>query len=377
MENELLEKIKNWRRYLHTIPEIGFQEQKTSHYLYDKLKKMGYEPIFITETGIIVFIDFGKEKTLAFRSDIDALQITEQTGVDFASLHEGYMHACGHDGHMAALLALADKLKDVKDLAHNILLIFQPGEEISNGAKSIIDTGIFTKYNVKGIYGLHMFPDVEEGFIACKKGPLMAQSGELDVIIHGKSAHAGKYHEGIDTIVIASQLINEYQSIISRMVSPMQPGVIHIGTIQGGTVRNIVADKTSFHGTIRTYSEEVFQDIVEAMKGFNEGLEKAYGCQIEFSCKAFNPPVLNDKELYQQLVYLAGDCFQELEDPVMLAEDFSHYQKVVPGVFFFVGTKCAEYCSGLHTSTFQFHEDVLLKAVDLYYRLACFIELGD
>lgn len=377
MKNELLEKIQNWRRYLHMIPEIGFQEKKTSQYLFQELTKMGYDPVFVTETGIIVFIDFGKEKTLAFRSDIDALAITEHTGVGFASQNEGYMHACGHDGHMAALLALAYQLKDVKDLPHNVLLIFQPGEEISNGAQSIIDTGIFTKYNVKGIFGLHMFPDVDEGYIACKKGPLMAQSGELDVVIHGKSAHAGKYHEGIDTIVIASQLISAYQSIISRMISPMQPCVINIGTIQGGTVRNIVADQTSFHGTIRTYSEQVFQSIVEAMKGLNDGMEKAYGCRIDFSCQSYNPPVLNDKNLYKQLVDLAGNNFLELEEPVMLAEDFSHYQKVVPGVFFFVGTKCEKYCSGLHTSTFQFHEEVLLKAVDLYYQLACFVELGD
>lgn len=377
MENELLTKIRYWRRYLHTIPEIGFQEKQTAKYLYDELKKMGYDPLFVTETGLIVFMDFSKEKTLAFRSDIDALKITEQTGVSFSSQHDGYMHACGHDGHMAALLALAYRLKDVKELPHNILLIFQPGEEVSNGAKSIIDTGIFTKYNVKGIFGLHMFPDVEEGYIACRKGPLMAQSGELDVVIRGKGAHAGKYHEGIDTIVIASQLISQYQSIISRMVSPMQPVVIHVGTIHGGTVRNIVADQTSFHGTIRTYSEEVFQNIVEAMKGLHLGMEKAYGCQIEFSCQTFNPPVLNDKKLYQQLVTLAGDSFLELENPVMLAEDFSHYQKIVPGVFFFVGTKCEKYCSGLHTATFQFHEEVLLKAVDLYDRLAHYVELGE
>ena len=250
-------------------------------------------------------------------------------------------------------------------------------EEISNGARSIIDTGIFEKYHVKGIFGLHMFPDLEEGKIGCRKGPLMAQSGELDVVIHGKSAHAGKYQEGIDTIVIASQLITQYQSIVSRMTSPMQPAVIHIGKIQGGTVRNIVAEKTAFHGTVRTYDEKLFNRIVAAMKGYHQGMEKAYGCQIDFSCQTFNPPVINDKGLYLQMVSLLKDDFEELEEPVMLAEDFSHYQKVIPGVFFFIGTKCSEYHSGLHTPTFQFHEKVLLKAVDLYYQLACSIELGE
>lgn len=237
------------------------------------------------------------------------------------------MHACGHDGHMAALLGLAYKLKDVKDLPNNVLLIFQPGEEVVDGAPSIIRTGIFEKYNVKGIYGLHMFPDVDAGKIACRKGPLMAESGELDVTIHGKSAHAGKYHEGIDSIVIASFLISNYQSIISRMISPMQPCVLNIGEIHGGTVRNIVASQTEFHGTLRTYSEEVFSRIVEAMKGFNQGMEQAYGCTIDFACQPFNPPVLNDAHLYEQLKKNAGENFEELEEPVMLAEDFAHYQK--------------------------------------------------
>ncbi|MBS6796267.1 MAG: amidohydrolase, partial [Coprobacillus sp.] len=283
----------------------------------------------------------------------------------------------GHDGHMTALLGLAYKLKDVQDLPHNVLLIFQPGEEVVNGAPSIINTGIFEKYHVKGIYGLHMFPDVDEGKIACRKGPLMAESGELDVTVHGKSAHAGKYHEGIDSIVIASFLISNYQSIISRMISPMQPCVLNIGEIHGGTVRNIVASQTSFHGTLRTYSEEVFSRIVEAMKGFNQGMEQAYHCQIDFACQPFNPPVLNDAHLYEELKKNVGANFEELEEPVMLAEDFAHYQKVIPGVFFYVGTRCKEYTSGLHTPTFNFHEEVLVQAVELYEKLARNVQLGD
>ena len=374
---ELLDQLKEWRRTLHAIPEIGFQEYKTSHYLFEELEKMGYHPMHITETGIAVYLDFQKEKTIAFRSDIDALEIEEQTQVSFKSTHSGKMHACGHDGHMSALLGLAYKLKDIKDLPNNVLLIFQPGEEAVDGAPAIIRTGIFEKYNVKGIYGLHMFPDIEEGKIACRKGPLMAESGELDVIVHGKSAHAGKYHEGIDSIVIASQLIGAYQSIISRIISPMQPCVLNIGEIHGGTVRNIVASQTSFHGTLRTYSEEVFSRIVEAMKGFNQGMEQAYHCTIDFACKPFNPPVLNDYNLYEQLKKYAGESFEELEDPVMLAEDFAHYQKVIPGVFFFVGTKSKEYASGLHTPTFNFHEEVLVQAVELYEKLAKNVQLGD
>ena len=161
------------------------------------------------------------------------------------------------------------------------------------------------------------------------------------------------------------------------MISPMQPCVLNIGEIHGGTVRNIVASQTSFHGTLRTYSEEVFSRIVEAMKGFNQGMEQAYHCQIDFACQPFNPPVLNDAHLYEELKKNVGANFEELEEPVMLAEDFAHYQKVIPGVFFYVGTRCKEYTSGLHTPTFNFHEEVLLQAVELYEKLARNVQLGD
>ena len=138
-----------------------------------------------------------------------------------------------------------------------------------------------------------------------------------------------------------------------------------------------MASQTSFHGTLRTYSEEVFSRIVEAMKGFNQGMEQAYHCQIDFACQPFNPPVLNDAHLYEELKKNVGANFEELEEPVMLAEDFAHYQKVIPGVFFYVGTRCKEYTSGLHTQTFNFHEEVLVQAVELYEKLARNVQLGD
>lgn len=373
----LLDNIHRWRRDLHQIPEIGFVEFKTIQYLYDELVKMGYQPEYILETGIVVYLEYGKNETIAFRSDIDALKIQEATHCDFASTHQGYMHACGHDGHMSALLGLAYRLKEKKDYPYNILLIFQPGEEVSDGAKKVIQTGIFEKYHVKAIFGMHLSPDQEEGKICCRKGPMMAESGELDVTIHGRSAHAGKYHEGVDSIVIASELISGYQNIVSRMISPLEPSVINIGLIQGGTVRNIVAQTTSFYGTVRTYSEDVFERIVEAMEGLNEGIEKAYHCQIDFSLKPFNPPVLNDRDLYDKFVKCVGENYLELEEPVMLAEDYSHYQKVVPGIFFFLGTKTKEYTSGLHTPTFQFNEEILLNAVDVYFNIATSIDLGE
>ena len=354
---DALEQIKKWRQELHQIPELGLQEYKTSNYLKTELIKMGYQPISILETGVLVYIDNGYDQTLAFRSDIDALKIKEQTNCCFASKHEGYMHACGHDGHMAALLGLAKKLKDQpSSFNHNILLIFQPAEEAPGGAKLLVEEGILDKYQVKAIFGLHLMPTIDEGKIACRPGPLMAQNGELDVTVIGKSAHAGLYHLGVDAIVIASSIICQYQNIISRVISPVESCVINIGEINGGTVRNIVADKTTFKGTVRTYSEAVFKKIVDTMQAINHGMEESYGCKIEFSCPPMYPPVLNDYDLYRQFVTLAGKNYEELKEPLMLAEDFAFYQREVPGIFFYVGTKTAKYSSGLHTETFNFNE---------------------
>lgn len=375
---DALEQIKKWRQELHQIPELGLQEYKTSNYLKTELIKMGYQPISILETGVLVYIDNGYDKTLAFRSDIDALKIKEQTGCSFASKHEGYMHACGHDGHMTALLGLAKKLKDCPNsFKQNILLIFQPAEEAPGGAKLLVEEGILDKYQVKAIFGLHLMPTIEEGKIACRPGPLMAQNGELDVTVTGKSAHAGLYHLGVDAIVIASSIICQYQSIISRIISPVESCVINIGEISGGTVRNIVADKTTFKGTVRTYSEAVFKKITDTMQAINHGMEESYGCKIEFSCPPMYPPVLNDYDLYRQFINLAGKNYEELKEPLMLAEDFAFYQKEVPGIFFYVGTNSAKYSSGLHTETFNFNEEVLVQAIELYYSLATKIELGD
>lgn len=375
---DALSQIKKWRRDLHQIPEIGLQEYKTSKYLKEELIKIGYNPISVLDTGLLVYIDNHCKDTIAFRSDIDALKITEQNNIEFASKHCGYMHACGHDGHMAALLGLAKRLaKSDEKFAFNILLIFQPAEEAPGGAKLLVEKGILKKYCVKAIFGMHLMPTIEEGKIACRPGPLMAQNGELDVVVKGQSAHAGLYHLGVDSIVIASQIICQYQSIISRVISPVESCVINIGEIKGGTVRNIVADRTEFKGTVRTYSEAVFKKITDTMQLINQGMENTYGCKIDFSCPPMYPPVLNDYHLYRQFINIVGQNYLELKEPLMLAEDFAYYQKEVPGIFFYVGTKNKQYTSGLHTETFNFDEAVLLQAVEVYYRLATKLEVGE
>jgi len=366
----MLDQLIKWRRHLHQIPEIGLKEYKTAKYIHQELETMGYQWEPILETGTYVYIDNNKKDTIAFRSDIDALAIKECNDIDYQSKHVGMMHACGHDGHMSALLGLAHKLKTSQaDLPHNILLLFQPAEESPGAARFIVETGLFEKYNVKEIYGMHLMPFLDEGIIATKKGPLMAMCGELDVKIIGKSAHAGLAHKGIDSIVIASHAIQMYQDLLSRRISPFQSTVLNIGQINGGTVRNGVAGETEYHGTVRCFDENTFNELTNAIGNIHNGLKSIYGCDIEWSCPPLYPPVLNDSHLFDKFKKVV-DNFVELNEPLMLAEDFSYYQKAIPGLFFFLGTKSNQYSNGLHTETFNFDEKVLLKAVNIYYQLA-------
>lgn len=370
-----MDDLKRWRRELHRIPELGLKEYKTSAYIRHELEVLGYEWEAILETGTIVYIDYHQKETIAFRSDIDGLAIHEKNQVDFRSEHEGCMHACGHDGHMSALLGFAERLKESKkSFPCNILLVFQPAEESPGAAKFVVEEGIFEKYNVKAIFGMHLMPFIDEGYIACKSGPLMAMCGEVDVKIKGQGSHAGLPQEGIDTIAIAGLLLEQYQMIISRRISPFTSAVLNIGKIVGGTARNSVASETCLYGTLRCYDEKVFDDITEMMNQIHESIEKSYGCEIEWSCPPMYPPVINHHQLYLLFQSLVDDQYIELEEPLMLAEDFAFYQRAIPGVFFFLGTKSDEYQSGLHTETFNFHEEILNKAVDLYEKIALNIE---
>lgn len=375
MDTDLLIK---WRRDLHQIPEVGYHEEQTTAYLKNELEEMGYKPINVDKTGLYVYLDFNKEKTIAFRTDIDALKIKEETGVPFCSKNLGYMHACGHDGHMTAMLGFAKKLKERDDYPHNILLIFQPAEEVVGGANSVINLGIFEKYNVRAIFGLHLFPDLPEGIIGCRKGPLMAESGELDIEITGKAAHAGLPQDGVDSIMIASLILQQCHNIIARTISPFESALINIGVIEGGSARNIVAKNTVLKGTIRAYDEEIFNGVVNKLKSFARGLEETYDCKITINCEIQNPPVLNHSLLYKKFKEIAKYYnYQELELPVMLSEDYAHYQKVLPGIFFFLGTRTSKYITGLHTPTFNFNEHVLENGINLYFDLATKISLED
>jgi len=374
ISEKIMENIITNRRNLHQIPELGLEEFKTQAYLKEKLIELGFQPMEICRTGLLVFIEGLKNETYAFRADIDALPIEEETGLEFTSLHKGKMHACGHDGHMTILLAFAEYLSEyikTKKLEKNVLLIFQPAEEGPGGAKLIVQEGIFDKYNVKGIFGLHLFPNIEEGVIACKAGAMMAQTGEIDIEIKGRSGHGAMPHTSIDTILISAKLLEAYQSIISRNINPMDNAVLTFGKITGGTVRNIIAETIRLEGTARTFSRENFDFLMDRLCQINRGFELAFDVKINEDIRPLYPAVINSKDLYNRfLKAIDGMNYKEIE-ALMLAEDFAFYQETIPGLFFFLGTRNNDmgFNKGLHNCAFNFDEKVLLKGLEVYIRL--------
>lgn len=369
--NFLLNEVTKYRRDLHQIPEVGFKEFKTQKYIMNTLKNMGYSPNTICETGVYVYIPGIKKECIAFRADIDALAIQEENNCTFSSKHSGFMHACGHDGHTAALLAFAKYLTTKAEQNYSILLIFQPAEEGPGGAKFICETGILEKFHVKEIYSFHLFPDLEEGTISTKTGPFFAQATEFDCKVIGKGGHGGMPQKTNDPLIPFTKIIDSYQSIISRNLSPFNAGVITVGKISGGTARNIISNSIDFYGTIRAYSQEDTELIIKRMKEIHNGIEIAFDIKVIDEFRVLYPPVINDNILYNNFLKISQDFNFIQGETLALAEDFAFYQEKVPGIFFLLGTRNKEqnFISPLHSSSFNFDEKVLLEGVKLFIKL--------
>lgn len=370
--NFLLDDIIKNRRALHQIPETALEEFKTKEYLKNYLISIGLEPQEIVETGLFVYIEGkDKENCIAFRSDIDALNIKEETGAEFESKHIGKMHACGHDGHMTTLLAFAKYLTTIQPLEKSVLLIFQPAEESPGRAKDIVETGLLKKYNVKAIYGMHLFPELPEGTVASKEGPFFAQAALMTTTITGKSGHGAMPHKTIDPLMAFTKIVDGYQTIVSRNLSPFDPGVVTIGKFCGGSAQNIIADTVNFWGTIRTFKEENTEFIIERIKEIHRGIELSYRVKIDEKIDIVYPPVINDKELYKKFVDTMKDMNYVEHEALTISEDFAYYQKEVPGIFMLLGTRSEEkgFVHPLHSCHFNFDEKVLLKGVEAFARI--------
>jgi len=367
-----MKNLTKYRRDLHQIPEIGRKEFKTRDYLLSTLQSMGYEPQVIFNTGVYVYIDYGNPKTTLFRSDIDALKIKEMNNVEFISKHDGYMHACGHDGHMSMLLGFAEYLKDQLHFNQNVLLVFQPAEEGPGGAEEIIKTGIMEKLNISEVYGIHLFPNYEEGKIISRSGFLMGSITMIDIEVIGESAHVAMPNEGIDALYYGSLFHVELMKILDNDFINRK-FILKFGNMASGSARNIVSNHTLFQGTLRTLDEETRLEILKVINKLKADFHLKYNVKINVLTQFLYPAVNNDIKVYKRFKSLILEDYEliELEEPLMVSEDFSFYQKVVPGVFYFLGTKNKElgFTHLLHNDQFNFNEEVLEIGVNTYIKL--------
>lgn len=369
----MVEELRQIRRDLHKIPELGLKEYKTSAYIREKLEGFGITELETwLETGVVAVIrGKGKKEAVAFRADMDALPVTEQTGCNFTSEHVGCMHACGHDGHVTVLLGFAKYLQEHKDeLENDVVLIFQPAEEGPGGAQLLVDAGLFEKHPVRCIIGCHIFPQVPQGKVACRKGAMMARNGEVDVHIYGESAHGAQPQLGHDAVLAAGAVITGLHTILSRNVSPLDSGVLTFGAIHGGEACNIIAKEVKLEGTMRAFSDEAYETMTKRVQEVASGIAAGYGCKGEAVFRHMYRVVDNDPKLVELLQEVAGDAYEETP-PYMLAEDFSLYLQKVPGMFFFLGSGNEEkgYIHSLHSAQFQFDEEILALGVETYAKL--------
>lgn len=353
------------RRDLHRIPEIGFKEWKTQQYILEYIGTLPHEFVEVKtwKTGVIVKVN-GKnpEKIIGYRADIDGLPITEETGYEFASTHEGMMHACGHDVHTTIGLGLLTKVVSER-IDDDLVFLFQPAEEGPGGALPMLESEELKEWKPNIILGLHIAPEYAVGTIATKEGLLFANTSELYIDLKGKGGHAAYPHTANDMIVAASHLVTQLQSVISRNVNPLDSAVITIGKITGGTVQNIIAEKSRLEGTIRTLSVESMKRVKSRIEAIVAGIEASFQCEAVIDYGAMYHQVYNHEELtreFMQFVHEQTNMNVITCTEAMTGEDFGYMLREIPGFMFWLGVN-SEY--GLHHAKLKPDEEVIEKAI--------------
>jgi len=364
--NKLRDQIINWRRYFHQNPELGFKEFNTAEKILKELKKMGLKPKNnIGKTGIIADLKFGEGPMIAFRADMDALPIQETSGLDFSSKNDGVMHACGHDGHMAMLLATAKVLTENKKYYNygSVRFIFQPAEEGFGGARYMIKDGALD--GVDEIYGIHLWNYQPVGEVGVKEGPIMAAADKFNIKVRGVGGHGAAPQGTVDSIIVASYLVQALQTIVSRNINPLDSAVISIGKINGGNNFNVIADEVDLIGTARAYTEKNRDLLKYKMNEIVDGISSSFNAEIDFNYIDCYPPTINHKKQSNIVLEAAKKVVgAKAGEPYlsMGGEDFAYYLQDIPGCFFFVGSapnKKSLFETPHHCSHFDMDEKAL------------------
>ncbi len=368
--------IAAWRQDIHAHPELLFDVHRTAGVVADKLKAFGCDEVAtgIGRTGVVGVIR-GKKgpgaRTIGLRADLDALPITEATGLPYASTNPGKMHACGHDGHTAMLLGAAKYLAETRNFSGTAVVIFQPAEEGGGGGREMVKDGMMDRFGIEEVYGMHNYPGLPVGDFAIRPGPMMASADRLYIDIEGLGGHAARPHVSIDTVLVGAQIINQIQSIVARNVDPLESAVISITQFHAGTADNIIPQTAKLSGTARTLDPAVRDLVEKRLHEVIEGTAALYGAKAKLVYKRDYPVTRN----HERQTAFAAEVAREVSGkdrvddkvpPVMGAEDFSYMLEARPGAFIFVGNG---ETAGLHHPAYNFNDDVIPVGSSSWVRL--------
>lgn len=361
------EEMIAWRREIHRYPELAFEETRTSDFVAAKLKEFGIKVHRgFAKTGVVGTISNGEGPSIGLRADMDALPLEEKNSFEHASTYPGKMHACGHDGHITMLLGAAKYLATSKDFKGTINFIFQPAEEGYGGGDLMVKEGLFDKFPVDSVYGLHNWPEMPEGFFGIGSGPMMAAADNFDLSIFGSGGHAAMPDKCTDPIVIASHLVTALQTIPSRNTHPVDSTVISVTQIHAGDAYNIIPDSVQMHGTVRTFLPETQSEMPSSMLRVAEGVCTAFGGTCKLNYIKGYPSTINSVSETEISTKAAIDLVGEEKivrnpTPSMVTEDFSYMLQARPGCYIWlgIGPGNGEGGSMLHSSSYDFNDDVL------------------
>ncbi|MBY0239944.1 MAG: amidohydrolase [Burkholderiaceae bacterium] len=376
--------LQQIRRDIHAHPELCYEEQRTSDVVADKLSEWGIPVIRgMGTTGVVGIIKSGtSSRAIGLRADMDALPMQEINTFPHASRHPGKMHACGHDGHTAMLLGAAHYLSRHRDFDGTVYLVFQPAEEGGAGARAMISDGLFERCPMEAIYGMHNWPGEATGTLSVTEGPMMASSNEFHVTVRGKGAHAAQPHNGIDPVMIAVQIAQAWQTIITRNKSPLDTAVLSITQIHAGSATNVIPDDAKLVGTVRTFTTPVLDMIESRMRALAEGIAAGFGAEVDFTFRRNYPPLINHAretrfavEVMKSVV--GEDRVNDKVEPTMGAEDFAFFLQEKPGCYIFIGNGDGEHRDGghglgpcvLHNGSYDFNDQLLPIGASFWVKL--------
>ena len=364
------------RRDIHQHPELAFEEHRTAKLVAETLRELGIEvETGIAGTGVVGTIQKGRgNRAIGLRTDLDALPIHEANDFSHASKHPGKMHACGHDGHTAMLLGAAKYLKEEADFEGTVHLIFQPAEENEGGGRAMIEAGLFDRFPVESVFGMHNIPGMPVGTFAIKPGPMMAAFDIFKVKVKGKGGHAAMPQFTVDPIIVGTKIVDAYQTIVSRFVDPQQPAVLSVTQFHGGDAFNVIPDEVEIKGCTRCFSPRVQALLETKMQQIAQGICDAFGASMEFTFEKRYPPTVNsalEAEIAGQVAagIVGADRVNLNPTPAMGSEDFAFMLQEKPGSYIWIGNGDGEGSCSVHNPGYDFNDDVLPIGASYWVRL--------